>query len=421
MLLAGTAARSLAGRKVKIILAGRRQVATALVGPTGLFATTAPLPPASMRASDSARYFAEVGREHSLNLKLTRRLVLAPPTSHAARVTLAGEVIRPLTDPAAAIIVQQRISCSKLVSLMRVKPSATGRFRITLKAPAGQRDATYELTTVVRENAHSRKDFVTHSLPQTVQLPPTVSAVEPAAGPTTGGTVVKIKGTGFLKGSTVTIGAAATSVEVKSETEISATTAAGGEGEKEVVVTDVDGSSRSGPKFAYVTPPTVTSVSPAEGSTLGGSEVVIKGTGFVAGSAVTVGGKATVLEVVSPTELKARTAAAAAGKDEVVVILPDGVASTSATEFTYVAPPTVTSISPAEGSSEGETAVEITGTGFIKGSTLRIGGSPAVFVVVSATEIVAETAAESAGIGEVVVSDKYGSSRAGPSFTYVTP
>ncbi|HTU80376.1 MAG TPA: IPT/TIG domain-containing protein, partial [Solirubrobacteraceae bacterium] len=110
-----------------------------------------------------------------------------------------------------------------------------------------------------------------------------------------------------------------------------------------------------------------------------------------------------------------------AGKAKVIVTLPDGVQSTGTTEFTYVAPPTVTSISPTEGSSEGETVVKIKGTGFIKGSTVKIGVSVAAFVVVSATEIIAETAAETAGKYPVVVADKFGTADGPVEYTYVTP
>ena len=253
--------------------------------------------------------------------------------------------------------------------------------------------------------------------------PPTVTKVEPSAGPTTGGTSVKVKGTGFVKGATVTIGAAATSVEVKTETEILAKTAAGSAGEDEVKVTDVGGTgkSASGEGFTYVTPPTVTSVAPAEGSTAGGTEVVIKGTGFAEHSTVAIGAAATGVEFKSATEIVAKTAAGTAGKDKVVVSLADGVASTGTTEFTYVAPPAVSSIAPAEGSTEGETVVKIKGTGFMKGSTVKIGVSVAAFIVVSSTEIVAETAAEAAGKYPVLVADKFGTSGSATQFTYVTP
>jgi len=256
----------------------------------------------------------------------------------------------------------------------------------------------------------------------TYVAPPKVTSVEPSAGSTAGGTAVKIKGSGFLKGSTVKIGSEATSVVIVSETEITAKTAAGAAGKDEVVVTDVGGSSTEGPKFTYVTPPTVASVTPATGSTLGGTAVVLKGTGFLEGSTVTIGSKAVEVEVVSETEIKAKTAATAAGKDEVVVGYADGVVSTGGPTYAYVAPPKVTSISPTEGSTAGGTAVKIKGTGFLKGSTVAIGGGEATsVVVVSETEITAKTAATAAGKDEVVVSDTSGPSTAGPSFTFVTP
>jgi hypothetical protein len=255
----------------------------------------------------------------------------------------------------------------------------------------------------------------------TYVAPPKVTSVAPSEGSTVGGTSVVIKGTGFLKGSTVTVGAAATSVVVVSETEVTAKTAAGSAGKDEVVVTDVGGASTAGPKFTYVTPPKVSSVEPATGSTLGGTAVVIKGTGFLAGSTVTIGSKATVTEIVSETEITAKTAATAAGKDEVVVGYASGVVSTGGPSFSYVAPPKVTSVTPAEGSTAGGTVVKIKGTGFLKGSTVAIGAEATGVTVVSETEITAKTAAGSAGKDEVVVTDSSGPSTANPEFTYVTP
>ncbi len=256
----------------------------------------------------------------------------------------------------------------------------------------------------------------------TYVAPPVVSKVEPDEGSTVGGTSVKIKGTGFLKGSTVKIGAAATSVVWVSETELTAKTAAGAAGEDEVVVTDeIATSASSGVMFTYVTPPTVTKVEPAVGSTLGGTSVTIKGTGFAEGTKVTIGKAVASLKIESETEIVAKTAAGAAGKDEVVASYANGVVSTGGASFTYIAPPVVTSVSPAEGSTAGGTSVKIKGTGFLKGSTVKIGGAATSVVVVSETEITAKTAAESAGKAEVVVTSEVGSSTAGPSFTYATP
>jgi sugar lactone lactonase YvrE/phosphodiesterase/alkaline phosphatase D-like protein len=78
-----------------------------------------------------------------------------------------------------------------------------------------------------------------------------VSSITPASGTTAGGTAVTIKGFDFVAPATVTMGGAATSVEVISETEIKATTAATTSGSREVVVSDADGISAEGPSYTY--------------------------------------------------------------------------------------------------------------------------------------------------------------------------
>jgi hypothetical protein len=76
---------------------------------------------------------------------------------------------------------------------------------------------------------------------------------------------VKIKGTGFVAPATVKIGSSATSVEVMSETESTAKTAANPAGEQEVIVTDAGGSSTGGPKYTYIAvPPLESAATPPE-------------------------------------------------------------------------------------------------------------------------------------------------------------
>lgn len=68
--------------------------------------------------------------------------------------------------------------------------------------------------------------------------------------------------------------------------------------------------------------------------------------------------------------------------------------------------PTVSSISPTSGTTAGGTAVTITGTGFVSGATVTIGGVAATSVVVgSATSLTAVTGARVAGTVDVVVTN----------------
>ena len=84
--------------------------------------------------------------------------------------------------------------------------------------------------------------------------------------------------------------------------------------------------------------------------------------------------------------------------------------------------PTVTSIAPNSGTANGGTAVTITGTGFLGGATVSVGGTAATGVtVVSSTSITATTAAHAPGIVDVVVTNsdtKSGTLTQG--FTYTT-
>ena len=168
--LNGSAAKSLDGKKVKIIFDSGKQVATATVGSHGQFSTTAPLPPASIRHSNSARYMAESGRQRSLNLKLNRRLKLENPTFSRGAVLLTGEVVPPLTKPIATVTVEQQLECGRTTRILTFKPAANGSFHVNIKVPAAAKAGIYRLTSSVRETTRSRHGFATYSLPLPVVL-----------------------------------------------------------------------------------------------------------------------------------------------------------------------------------------------------------------------------------------------------------
>jgi Domain of unknown function (DUF1929)/IPT/TIG domain len=154
--------------------------------------------------------------------------------------------------------------------------------------------------------------------------------------------------------------------------------------------------------------PTVTSVSPNSGSTAGGTGVTITGTNFVSGATVKFGGtSATNVAVASSTSITAKTPGQTAGAVTVVVTNSDGQNGTLNNGYTYTNPaPTVTSILPSTGTVSGGTPVTITGTGFLAGAAVSLGGTAATGVnVVSGTSITATTAAHAAGAVSVVVTN----------------
>ena len=134
-----------------------------------------------------------------------------------------------------------------------------------------------------------------------------------------GGTTVTITGTNFTGATAVTFGGtAATSVVVVNATTITAITPAHAAGAVNVVVTTPGGTGTGIGLYTYVTPaPTVTSISPSSGTTLGGTSVTITGTNFTGATAVTIGGTAaTGVVVVNATTITAITPAHAAGAVE---------------------------------------------------------------------------------------------------------
>ena len=136
--------------------------------------------------------------------------------------------------------------------------------------------------------------------------------------------------------------------------------------------------------------PTVSSINPTSGSANGGTPVTITGTGFLAGATVKLGGTAaTGVTVVSSISITATAPAHAAGAASVVVTNTDAQNGTLTNGYTYTAvnpAPTVSSINPTSGSANGGTPVTITGTGFLAGATVKLGGTAATGVtVVSST------------------------------------
>jgi hypothetical protein len=225
-------------------------------------------------------------------------------------------------------------------------------------------------------------------------VPPTVSSVAPAGGPVSGGTQVTITGTGFAPDSHVFFGtAAASSFVINSPTSITASTPAVATPQSvDVTVTTFGGTSPSNgaDSFSYGSP-TVSDVSPNAGPLSGGSVVYISGHGFTPDATVTFGGIAASSVIVnSGTAISATSPAGIAGSVDVVVTTFQGTSATSAVDqFTYDPAPTVTGISPAQGSKYGGTAVTITGTNFTSGTSATFGGLYASVTVLSSTTLVA--------------------------------
>lgn len=81
-------------------------------------------------------------------------------------------------------------------------------------------------------------------------------------------------------------------------------------------------------------PPTVTSITPATGTTAGGTAVTIVGTNFTGATVVTIGGTTITPVIVDDTHITGVTPAKTAGAKDLVVTTPAGTV-TSTGAFTY--------------------------------------------------------------------------------------
>jgi hypothetical protein len=160
--------------------------------------------------------------------------------------------------------------------------------------------------------------------------------------------------------------------------------------------------------------PTVSTVSPSSGPPTGGTSVTITGSGFTGATAVAFGGvAATNVAVKSGTKIVATAPAHPAGVTNVRVTAPGGqsVVVTPADQFTYVAVPVVSKVSPASGSPAGGTSVTITGSGFTGATAVAFGGVAASnVVVVSGTKTTASSPAHAAATTNVRVTGPGGQS-----------
>ncbi|SDI91049.1 IPT/TIG domain-containing protein [Frankineae bacterium MT45] len=255
-----------------------------------------------------------------------------------------------------------------------------------------------------------------------------VTSLSPSSGPITGGTTVTITGTGFLGTSKILFGSVTASFVVLSDTQINAVTPAEAASSHTVYVVNAAGTSAASPGavFTFAAAPVVTAMSPSVGSTLGGTTVTVTGTGFTGASGVSFGGVAgSSVVVVSATSLTVVSPVHGVGVVDVQVTGPYGVSSVSAADqFTFVAPPVVSGVSPASGSTTGGKTVTITGSGFAGATGVDFGGVAGTSVtVVSATSLTVLAPAHAAGLVDVVVSGPFGSSGvvAGDRFTFVAP
>ncbi len=238
----------------------------------------------------------------------------------------------------------------------------------------------------------------------TTNLTPVIRTISPTSGPIDGGTQVTIIGDAFEQPAQVFFGAAQAQVvsinfnqiTVMSPTARDTNPAATGTvtGPVEVKVLNVNsGKSATSPiAFRYVPKMQITTVAPLAGTSLGGTDVTINGTGFNEPVSVFIGGVLAQVIKVTGSEILARTGRAAspcaAGGGPIVVTNTDNGDTATAPaiyNFQYIAvSPVITSITssatpPVPGNSL-TVGVQNPGVGLLGTAvaSFTVGGQPAV-------------------------------------------
>ncbi|WP_280244436.1 IPT/TIG domain-containing protein, partial [Nocardia abscessus] len=281
-----------------------------------------------------------------------------------------------------------------VTEIRAVVPTGTGTIDVTVTAIGGTSNpATYTYVPV-----------------------PALASVTPRSGPQTGGNTVVLTGTGLTGTTSVLFGATpAIAFVVDSDGRISATAPAG-TGTVDVAVT-TDGGTSNTVDYTFVAAPTLTTVVPDDGPESGGNTVTLTGAHLAGATAVHFDRTAaTSFTVVSDTRITAMVPAGTPGPVVVTVTATGG--NSNGLLYTFVAAPTLVSVTPSSGPETGGNTVVLTGADLTGTTSVLFGATSAIAFVVDSDTRITATAPAGTGTVDVAVTTNGGASNA-LAYSYV--
>ncbi|WP_207385227.1 IPT/TIG domain-containing protein, partial [Legionella brunensis] len=238
--------------------------------------------------------------------------------------------------------------------------------QVVITTPAHDAGVVDVIVTTENGSTKATNSYTYKIKKQANFAPPLIVNIFPTSGPTSGGQSVTIVGSNFVVGgSTVIFGASPATITSESSTVLVVTTPAG-VGTVSVVVNTAEGSSNPA-SYSY-DGPTIVGVSPSSGPTTGGQTVTITGNNFFPGAqSVTFGGIAAPIVSSTFNQIEVTTPPNSPGLTNIVVTTASG--SSNNGSYTYVASPTLATVSPDSGPTAGGQTVTITGSNFVVGGT----------------------------------------------------
>ena len=300
--------------------------------------------------------------------------------------------------------------------------------QITLITPAASNTSGGGANVVIQNPDGGGTSMASGFFYTAFESPLTLTSVEPAIGPNSGGTNVTIVGTGFSSAVQVYFGdVPAASVNPLGSSAIFARTPANVTGPVTVTVINPDGTKTGKANgFTYQGGVIVNNTTPSAGAVAGGISTIVSGNGFVRGATVKFGdAAATSVLVVNSTQIVAVTPPGTIGSVRVTVTNPSGESAGREQWYSYgpaanAVPPVLTSVSPSVGPSQGGTQVNVIGTGLSGGSTVFFGGVPGTVVNWNgASSMFVRTPSNIAGpVAVTIVNSDGGTSTLANGFTY---
>ena len=271
--------------------------------------------------------------------------------------------------------------------------------------------------------------------PVSADTVPRISVVSPSGGPSAGGTVVTLTGSGFYGATNVQFdGIPGTNLIVSGDNSLTIVTPPHSPGTVAISVLGAAGGNSTWDSSAIyqyeeVPFPRVSGLSPASGPVTGSTVVTITGSGFNGAESVRFGKiYAWDMKVIDDNHITARSPSSSPGSVSITVKNTAGTGSPSGESamFLYEFPfPVLTAISPSSGSTAGGTRVTVSGSGLSGATSVRFGGIPGTgLTVIDNTELTVISPPNPAGsVGLSVINPDHTGNSAGAAtvFRYDVP
>ena len=203
-------------------------------------------------------------------------------------------------------------------------------------------------------------------------IPPSVVGIDPTHGPTSGGSAIQISATNYGDDPIVFIGSIACSVISWLGGTINAIVPVGEGKDLSVTVVTANGSASVANTLFSYDPPTVATVKPSSGPALGGTELLIHGSNFGPNPAVLIGDNECELIQIDGDDLVC-TAPAGDGAKLTITVIAGNQQATLDDAFSYDVP-SISSIAPNHGPTEGGLKLVIKGASFSHEASVTVGG-----------------------------------------------